>query len=602
MKIWGIGSAIGRRALVLGVLLAARTALAEPPAPSPSSASEVPRTAPSDPLTGSRSGTKATPDEVLKSKGLQRFGLVYVLDDEARVKEKLAKLETLRAAWEEIQNQMGLLEQSAVQKRAMFAKLDQERTAVLTMPVVNPMLPNPIANPNFNPGPGLAKQAPNPGRLDPIAQTEATLRNSQAAFLTTQMSRLWSEVMQAQNLYSNLALQASSRQFEFDRGQAAVASQAAEMNRRYAALAVDPEVVNALTEINKTVPRKVTLGPLEDYTTNLARIASELLRLKGLKASSKGGAWSLAADSDVKSLAHYTETFQHDLALALGRLNAKEHALAAARRELEYLHQRQGRPGGRPGDLKASISKAQAMEAEIAREFDALAEEVAAKRGVYVQSVLTFRKVFDDAQKKHQAISADADIQTAIADLKRLANKKTAIRPAADPLRKYVEEVEKTIQTVEVPLEIDKSVLWVVAGLNGQAGKPFVVDPGVATVRLSTPLAAQVGALPAAGDLAVEVPMGDAGKETITARRTTLKTVAIGPLTAHDVECLVMPGNDDAPPVLGASFLNQFAYRIDAETGKLVLSQVQVKPIAASSSSNGRTKGKRAASADKGKP
>lgn len=242
------------------------------------------------------------------------------------------------------------------------------------------------------------------------------------------------------------------------------------------------------------------------------------------------------------------------------------------------------------------------MEAEVAKGHDALAAEVAAKRGVYVQSVLAFRKVFDEAQKKRQAISGDVDIQTAIADLKKLANKKTAIRPAADPLRKYLEEVEKTIQTVEVPLEIDKSVLWVVAGLNGQAGKPFVVDPGVATVRLSTPLAAQVGAVPTAGDLAVEVPTGDAGKETSTARRSTLKTVAIGPLTAHDVECLVMPGNDDDPPVLGASFLNQFVYRIDAETGKLVLSQVQVKPIAASSSNVGRTKGKKAAPADKGGP
>jgi predicted aspartyl protease len=546
-------------------------------------------------------GTKAAPDDVLKSKGLKRFGLVYVLDDEERVKEKLAALETLRGSWEEIQNQMSLIEQSAAEKRAIFANLDQQRTLVLTMPVGGPMFPNLNPTQNSGPGPGGAKQAMAPGPPNPVAQAQAVaVRDSQAAYLTSQMSRLWIEVLQAQTAYNNLGLQMSLKQLDFDRGQAALAREVAEMNRRYAALAVDPEVVTALTEINKTATRKVTLGPLDDYAKNLARIASELLRLKGLKASAKGAVWSLGADSDVKSLAHYTETFQHDLALALGRLNAREHALAAARRELASLHQRQERPGAQVNDLNAQIKKAEAIEAEIVKGLDELAAEVAAKRGVYVQSVKTFRKAFDEAQKKRQAISGDAEIQTAIANLKKLANKKTAIRPVADPLRRYLEEVEKTIQTVEVPLEIDKSVLWVVAGLNGQAGKPLVVDPGVATVRLSTPLAAQVGAGPAAGDLAIKLPSGNDGEKPITARRTTLKTVAVGPLLAHDVECVVWPGNDDAPPVLGASFLNQFVYRIDADAGKLVLTQIQVKPIVGASASGRQSKAKKAAATGKG--
>jgi hypothetical protein len=68
------------------------------------------------------------------------------------------------------------------------------------------------------------------------------------------------------------------------------------------------------------------------------------------------------------------------------------------------------------------------------------------------------------------------------------------------------------------------------------------------------------------------------GGRTVRARRARLASVQVGPVSAADVECLVLPAEyGEAPALLGASFLKRFATRIDADAGTLLVTQVQSK-------------------------
>ena len=87
-----------------------------------------------------------------------------------------------------------------------------------------------------------------------------------------------------------------------------------------------------------------------------------------------------------------------------------------------------------------------------------------------------------------------------------------------------------------------------------------------------------VGVRPAEGNPIVEI--ATAGGRTIAARKARLATVQVDPLTAPDVECIVLPEDyGEAPTLLGGSFLKRFATKVDAEAGMMVLTQFQVKPI-----------------------
>src|SRR5262249_27394862 len=130
-----------------------------------------------------------------------------------------------------------------------------------------------------------------------------------------------------------------------------------------------------------------------------------------------------------------------------------------------------------------------------------------------------------------------------------------------------------TIRTERVPLEPDKIIFWVDATLNGTPGRKMVVEPGISYVRISAPLAAEVGLRPAADAPTVEVALADG--RTGRARRATPRAVQVGPFTAADVECLVWPeDHGDVPALLGGSFLGRFTSRVDPEAGQLTLSQV----------------------------
>ena len=73
----------------------------------------------------------------------------------------------------------------------------------------------------------------------------------------------------------------------------------------------------------------------------------------------------------------------------------------------------------------------------------------------------------------------------------------------------------------------------------------------------------------------------------------TISTVRVGPFTANNVDCVVLPPDKRGVPLLlGQSFINQFTHKVD--NGRLLLSKVETnepqgKAAAAKKNSQGQT-------------
>ena len=163
--------------------------------------------------------------------------------------------------------------------------------------------------------------------------------------------------------------------------------------------------------------------------------------------------------------------------------------------------------------------------------------------------------------------------------LKRALGEKAVPILSVDHVARRLQELEKTIRTETVSVDLDRSILWVDATLNGKPGYTMIVDPSAEDVRLSARVAAEIGVRPASGDGEAMVDVALAGGRTVQARRARLESVLVGSFTASDVECVVLPeAFGETPSLLGGSFLKRFATRTDADAGTLVLTQVLVKP------------------------
>ena len=110
------------------------------------------------------------------------------------------------------------------------------------------------------------------------------------------------------------------------------------------------------------------------------------------------------------------------------------------------------------------------------------------------------------------------------------------------------------------------------------AGKPpreFVVDSGANTVSLPWRLAGELSLTPGAAAPKVRCSLAD-GRE-VDAHRVVAKNMRVGKFAAENVDCLVMPAElDDAPPLLGMSFLGNYSFRIDPQAATMTLTKVEV--------------------------
>ncbi|AGA27142.1 retroviral-like aspartic protease family protein [Singulisphaera acidiphila] len=563
-----------------------RAARAEEPIPV-----VVPPAGPS--VSSASEGEKPDPDEVLKAKGLSRSGRVYVLasDDAIRTKE-VEEFRQVQAEWERIAARMAQLVNTAAKQQKLLQAWEYEcrqgyqaMAGLQAKQLERNQLRNQASTETTQKGTQNSIGDKTADLTDAAERNQWQILQRRNMSLEYQASELQFQLIQAQREYDQLGSMALAKEAEIQKRQAALILTEESVQKRYDDLANDRQVIAALADLNRDADLKFALGPVENYRANVSKMLSGLLQSKDLHASSKGKKLVVGLDQNVNSLAFQTTTFEDRLGSALSKQKdqqREDESRPKKREELAASVQRledqvaNATQATRKAQLSAQLAGARAELANLQRDEvegeevrKKLAENVATNRDGYVQNVIALRKAVDLSQEKHDQLETDPTVKKAKSRLK------ATVVPLPKGALDILKKAEKLIQTVEIPVEADKTAFQVDAILNGQSQK-LVVDPTIDVIRLSKAIAAELEI-----ELSEDAPEFDLVMEdgrTLRAKRTTIKSLAVGPFLTPDVECLVVLNDYDAPPVLGANFLNQFSYKFDPTAGKLTLTQVNILP------------------------
>ena len=109
---------------------------------------------------------------------------------------------------------------------------------------------------------------------------------------------------------------------------------------------------------------------------------------------------------------------------------------------------------------------------------------------------------------------------------------------------------------------------------NGKHTKELAIDSGSSVISLPFKMASEMGLEPPGSAETVVLVLAD-GRE-VEAKRITIPTLRVGKFTVENVDAAVMPAElVRAAPILGMSFLRNFKFDINSETGKLTLTRVE---------------------------
>ena len=199
--------------------------------------------------------------------------------------------------------------------------------------------------------------------------------------------------------------------------------------------------------------------------------------------------------------------------------------------------------------------------------------QVAQQRGHYIQAILDLRELVDATIRRYSELSKDDTIKTALSALNLKSKSPFKLGPSRgfDESVKQLVNREKFVLSKAVEMRRKGGVFEVDVTLNGKLTTPMIFDTGASFIALSAEFAAKIGLNPQPSDPTVQ--LHDATGGVTAAKMMTISTVRVGPFTANNVECVVLPPDKrDVPLLLGQSFINQFTHKVD--NGRLLLSKV----------------------------
>jgi hypothetical protein len=520
-------------------LLCALVAALSPATPAGARAKQVPPppTAPA-----------AAPDEVLRGKGLQRAGVVYLLADEARVEQQFAALQALQRDVEAGMARLDQLEARIVQYRQELSGIDTTERAIDT---------------------SNAKTQEDRDRIQ-RERDEERRRAERARERARQIER---DLIPLESEYRTLQPKVQRGYEDYPAQKEAAQKLYAMLADRYAGLARDEAVKSALAELNKTARPKVVLGPVQDfahYRGMVAKSSKESLQLKGLVLD--GGRYVLASEKRAKSQA--------------GALKVARDKLSRAQAGVD--------PGAGRRDLEAKLAEADtpALKEFYRRRLDQLDQKGARPKGrsaapaawsgpdpgaEVLRAVVDLRKTAEVVRRQQASLAEDSQAKDAVDELNKGKGARGRVRLAvgreAVKALEYLGETEAAIGLQAIPLKGEPGARLIDASLADGQADSLVVDPQSAGLRLSAAAAARAGvAAPAeAPTVTLTLPDGRA----VTARRATVRSLRLGPTQLRDVPCLVMPPEaGDGPPTLGIKDLGATSAYLDPESPVLYLARV----------------------------
>ena len=201
-------------------------------------------------------------------------------------------------------------------------------------------------------------------------------------------------------------------------------------------------------------------------------------------------------------------------------------------------------------------------------------------REQYAEHVIQIRERYDQLTEQYKQLASDKQVQTAMENLNRSQGKKRQLGPNLSFRRhgSTLAKLEKTVFSQSIDLRRGPGgLLYVVAYFNGKHAQEIAVDTGASIVTLPDKVARQAGIEISDDDPSITLRIADGG--TFEARQVTIGSVRVGQFTVENVTCAVLPDKfAEAPPLLGQSYLRHFVYKIDASSGKLIMTKVGAQP------------------------
>ncbi|MHC5538242.1 retropepsin-like aspartic protease [Singulisphaera rosea] len=559
-----------------------------------------------------------SPEDVLCEKGFVKTGSSYRLADEDDLGARLAEIRRRYKAWAKLRENLSGSLTGLENTRHKYQQVLKSQASLEEQWQLIPKPPGSFTSPpdlNLFP-PGLEPSSlPPPPPQELVNLLPPGIKLPTAEELKALLPRNRDRMPPAERrglivrMYTGLQETRVSLEARIVRGQFHVDDQSAELLRargiierrqaeivrlvsklrdQYTELKDDPEIRRAVESLRKPGDPRVEWTTREDY-------GKEAMAVGSLDADSllkkAGDRLALKAMSRITGLSIASEDVQHELGVASGRVQSLEHEAESQVKQLADQASKEKsqvdslakttdsaertRIGAAFQAAKSRVESIQSAQVHTGSSLiEALGQFVDA-RSEYVRILVALRDAVEAERSGQGERTEEAAARLEI--LKSLPPEKARIT-SFERIAARLKEHEKSLKSETIPLDRNRSTLWVGATINGKAEVPMIVDLNSEEVCLSTRAAAEAGVRPEPGDPSVHVLTVDG--RMISARRSHLATLQLGRSTLERVECLILPeASGDVPSRLGLRVLGAYASRVDSDATTLVLTQVHVKPI-----------------------
>lgn len=202
-------------------------------------------------------------------------------------------------------------------------------------------------------------------------------------------------------------------------------------------------------------------------------------------------------------------------------------------------------------------------------------EQYSVPRNAYLKAVIALRDLVDKTDAKYKKASSDTSLEAAITAASKTESKQLSLGPTKTYLQmvKTFATYEAMILSEDIPLVKQANTYSVDVMLNGKKPIKMVFDTGASMISLSHDAATTAGVKET--DPSIEKTFTIANGDKVKGRVVKLASVRVGKFELKNVDCLVMPKDAPASPLLlGGSFLNNFKYEVDADARKLKLVRI----------------------------
>jgi clan AA aspartic protease (TIGR02281 family) len=209
----------------------------------------------------------------------------------------------------------------------------------------------------------------------------------------------------------------------------------------------------------------------------------------------------------------------------------------------------------------------------------------------YIDYLLEARKLADKLKGDYARLGADPEVIDAVERLNKETGRSYELTESRSFLigERNLKRLEDAVLSETIDLRTDgSSTFYVSTVINEKHSKELVVDSGASLVTLPYKMAVDVGVAPTEDDENITLQLADGS--LVQAKRVTIPVMRVGKFELNDVDCAVMPAHlPEAAPLLGMSFLRNFSFKIDSDTGKLTMTSVD-SPESDTGSDRSRTR------------